>query len=1079
MSVTAAFRDDVVRRLREDLVGPISENEILSDRPSERYVTGILFPQGEALPQEENDTLPEGGEDDVPGEGATASDSVSLGYVVRPSSIAVSFAIEHDEPPELEIRVVGGRYEAFWPDNDTTHYASNAQWRRIPQLAKVTAPVFEEAHVVARPLKDDGVPGLSLRLRWSRIAKGRSILTVAVVNDAKVKRDKVANQTSAYFQAELRIRPLGTTVFVERPSHRAGEDMDLRLLYRDAHEYAVGHGCSADWDVDDGVVTEVRSCWIPEQKVASVSADGQKSCEPLKETTFSPKWLATASISDLKTELSRLPDLYVSWIKGQSLEAGAATTLKKQAEKHLQVCRDAAERMRKSIDLICHPTQPGHSQALAAFRFAMLAMNTQRRWARKEDLYWRPFQLGFQLLAFESLATTNHPDRELMDLLWFPTGGGKTEAYFGLIAFILFHRRLRHPDEPDKGAGTAVLMRYTLRLLTIQQFQRATRLICACEYVRKRESEKTAGAKLGETAFSIGLWVGGGATPNTVEEARRTISKDENPTAKQVTSCPCCNQSLRWSIYKRKGDAGERVRVKCENKKCDLGHDDEGHLPIWTVDEDIYNKRPSLLIGTIDKFTQIVRKPARTSNLFGRTENDPPDLILQDELHLISGPLGSLAGIYEMAIDELCTRRDASGSVVTHRPKIIGSTATIRAADTQVNALFARVARQFPPSELRAEDGFFTRRASEQEQPGRLYVGITSAGRSPKFALQALYASLLQSGRAVPAANDSDRDPWWTLIGYFNSLRELGGALVMLNDDVPVSVGIFARARADATERAISRVDELTSRKSQIELRDTLADLELCPCPHGDAFDAVLATNMISVGVDVDRLGMMAVTNQPKQMAEYIQATSRVGRRHPGLIVTLYNNNRARDRSHYESFRSWHQALYRDVEATSVTPLAPPARDKAVHAAIIALAAVQVHGLKSQPRLTPELRKELEAGIIKRLIARATTVDPAELPGFIEDVTRILDRWTKRSQDWERDGRWDLKPSEAPAYWMDAHDERSLLMSAEVEAAHRATASVLHDVFPTLNSLRNVEASSPFKMLEKIHIEKDEATDGD
>ncbi len=300
----------------------------------------------------------------------------------------------------------------------------------------------------------------------------------------------------------------------------------------------------------------------------------------------------------------------------------------------------------------------------------------------------------------------------------------------------------------------------------------------------------------------------------------------------------------------------------------------------------------------------------------------------------------------------------------------------------------------------------------------------------------------------------------------------------MLSDDVPVSVGIFARARGEKVERSVSHIDELTSRKSQLDLRDTLNALEERTCTS-DAFDAVLATNMISVGVDVDRLGLMAVTHQPKQMAEYIQATSRVGRRHPGLVVTLFNNSRARDRSHYETFRSWHQAIYRDVEATSVTPLAPPARDKALHAAIVALAATLVRGLRTQPRLTSERRKEINSTIVRRLTERAKVVDPPELAGFIDDMKRVLDRWEKRSQKWENDGRFGAGAPEPAEYWMDSNDERTLLMSAEVEAAHRATGQVVQDVFPTLNSLRNVEASSPFKLLERIRVEQEEVSDGD
>ena len=1065
----SSFREKMLTRLRKDLVGHVTADEILEGRPTERYLTGILFPQGEKLSQEEDDSLPDGGNDDGGSEAVGASETVSLGYTVRPATAAISFAVEHEGTPELEIEVIGARYEPIWNEGEKYQVAGNAKWQRKPQHCKVVAPQLDEHRVIVESLDSRGIANVSLRLRWARTSGTTSIITVALVNEAKVEHDKIANEKNALFQVEICARATGKTKLIPRPSRRAGEGDELKLLYRNALEYAVGHTCSADWD---DAVTEVRTTWVPAYVVPAISAGGQESCAPLRDTAFSPDWLAIAKVTDLRRELNRLPTLYREWLAAQKLEPNTPASMKKQAELHMKLCEEAAKRMEGSISLLCDEKRPGQKDALVAFRLAMRAMSLQRKWAKKGVLTWFPFQLGFQLLALESLAVPDHQHRALMDLLWFPTGGGKTEAYLGLVAFLLFHRRFRYKGKPDVGAGTAAIMRYTLRLLTIQQFQRAARLICACEHLRRKAGVEPGIPDLGQTPFSIGLWVGGDATPNTVAAASETIGSDSNPTAKQMKECPCCEKTLTWQISSRKGEGKQCVLVRCKGRSCELAADDDGYLPIWTVDENIYDKRPSLIIGTADKFTQIVRKPSQTIKLFGGAENDPPDLILQDELHLISGPLGSLAGLYEMAIDELCTRRDASDKII-HRPKIIGSTATIRAADSQVTALFARETRQFPPPELSAETGFFARYAAEKERPGRLYVGITSAGRSPKFALQALYASLLQSARAIPVAEEKERDPWWTLIGYFNSLRELGGSLVMLSDDVPVSIGVFARARnEEAVMRKLHRIDELTSRKSQVDLRDTLQELEQITHPSEGVFDAVLATNMISVGVDVDRLGTMAVTNQPKQMAEYIQATSRVGRKHPGIVVTMYNNNRARDRSHYETFRSWHQALYRDVEATSVTPLAPRARDKALHAALVALVAAQIAGLRTTPKMTQEKRKEIEDTIVKRLNARAQIVDKSEHMEVAKDIQRILDRWSKRVAEWTVNNT-DSK------YWMDSSDERSLLMSAEKVVAHTVTGKILKDVMPTLNSLRNVEASAPYALLERIPVDVQEESDVD
>src|SRR5262245_37313824 len=271
--------------------------------------------------------------------------------------------------------------------------------------------------------------------------------------------------------------------------------------------------------------------------------------------------------------------------------------------------------------------------------------------------------------------------------------------------------------------------------------------------------------------------------------------------------------------------------------------DSGARLPIWTIDEEIYRQAPSLLIGTVDKFAQIVRKP-ETRALFGRgTTHFPPDLIIQDELHLISGPLGSMAGLYEIAIDELC-RRDSV------RPKVIGSTATIRRAEEQILALFDRGTYQFPAPGLDAGNSGFA--VIDNESPGRLYVGVTTAGRSATYMLQAIVASLLQAA-ASPGASPMEQDHYWTLVTYFNSLRELGRALVLMQDDVPVSIGQFA-ARRGEQRRRIEAPAELTSRVRSYEIRDMLERLNK-PVSDPEAVDLLVASNMISVGLDIPGLG--------------------------------------------------------------------------------------------------------------------------------------------------------------------------------------------------------------------------------
>ncbi len=488
-----------------------------------------------------------------------------------------------------------------------------------------------------------------------------------------------------------------------------------------------------------------------------------------------------------------------------------------------------------------------------------------------------------------------------------------------------------------------------------------------------------------------------------------------------------------------------RVICRCETDGCILAEWDE--LPILTVDDRIYRAPPSMLIGTVDKFAQIVRRGG-VGVLFGRgLDTDPPDLIIQDELHLISGPLGTLAGIYETIIDRLCTK---DGIV----PKVIGSTATIRRAEQQVNALFQRRAFQFPPPVIDGENSGFAK--IDAASDGRLYVGLTTAGRTDKHMMQAVCASLLQAV-ADPSISADDRDPYGTLVAYFNSLRILGGALVAMQDDVPKSIDAIARRR-DEKPRPLSEPEEMTSRKASSEIPKVLRQLNI---PFGEAgsIDTLLASNMLSVGVDIPRLGLMVVNGQPKTMSEYIQATSRVGRQKiPGLIVTIYNNSKPRDRAHYETFETWHSSLYRSIEATSVTPFASRARDKALHAALVGLARHLLPNF-SRPTLSAEKRAEIKDEVLPILYSRIEKVDERELTAAQRQLERLLDEWEDRGN---------LK-----SYWNDFALKTSLLISAEKAAARKESGYSKTAAWETPNSMRNVEPGVDFQLWESAELDRD------
>ena len=477
-------------------------------------------------------------------------------------------------------------------------------------------------------------------------------------------------------------------------------------------------------------------------------------------------------------------------------------------------------------------------------------------------------------------------------------------------------------------------------------------------------------------------------------------------------------------------------------------------LPVVVVDEEIYRLLPSLLISTVDKFAQMpwngavqmlfgqvdgrcerhgFRSPElEDSNSHPKTKTGlpsaktipqdplrPPDLIIQDELHLISGPLGTLVGLYETAIDKLCSW-EVNGKTV--RPKVVASTATIRRARDQVHALFRRKISVFPPTGLDVRDNFFSiQRSSDEDNPGRKYIGVCAPGRRLKSALIRVYVALLSAGQVLFEKYGEAADPWMTLVGYFNSLRELGGMKRLVDDDVKTRLGKMAqRGLAKRTIFSPDSVKELTSRLGSTAIPETLDLLEAVFDPvelerrkkkaaRGDRegykprpLDVMLATNMISVGVDVPRLGLMAVGGQPKTTAEYIQATSRVGRKHPGLVCTVYNWARPRDLSHYETFEHYHTTFYMHIEALSVTPFSPGAISRGLAALLVSL--VRLRGVEFNPNekamlLATQANHAFVQEAIKIIEARAEQVASREVADFVkEELKRKVDQWQGRAQ---------------------------------------------------------------------------------
>ena len=1070
-----AVRAAVVASASALLAGPLKPDEIIDSAPSDTYLTGILWPRGEAVGADADDS--DGG---VVSSDESGPESAVPGYrAIRPCSIGITFAVNNG----ADVNVSLGSTARYEPDlgNGIDEIPSSAldsveaaggrtkslrRWirRELAYTFHIPASGAARSWTVRDFTAPDGSSVHDARLAVhvrQRPGAGQHVFTITLINEELDVEGSGPRDARCIFQTEVIVRAECAGLPAILPRQQMAVDawdedaLTNALLYRNIREFAVGHGIAAVWSAEqDGRVGEVRTSWLPQTAVPGTSTEGH----PIlgKFRTAHPQALRAEHLGNESARgsvvlaLSDFVTGYERWIQ-EDLNARVSSfsgPLFEAARLNLERCVSTSRRIRSGVDVLL--TDP---HAWTAFALANRAMDRQSLFPGKgteqRSLVWRPFQLGFMLLVIPGLVDPRSEDRDCMDLLWFPTGGGKTEAYLALTAFQIFYRRLVDSDRRERG-GVDVLMRYTLRLLTVQQFQRAAALIAACDFIREEDG------RLGSARITLGLYVGGEATPNGMEEARDALAQEHvgqqpKSTPRQLLNCPVCGCDLRGTHY-RADPALPQISIRCTDPKCESAG---RALPVLTVDEQIYSEPPSLLIGTIDKFAQVPRQVA-IRQIFGLDGGSPPGLIIQDELHLISGPLGSMAGLYETVFDALCTDDGI-------RPKVIGSTATIGHASAQVRSLFDRNVLQFPPPGFDAGDSFYAVR--DQSGPDRLYVGIPSAGRSPKFALQAVIAALLQSAESLlktDGVSEEAIDAYWTCVAYFNSLRELGGAYVLMQDDVPRQMQFLA-GRLGNSPRVLEGVPiELSSRKSSRELPELLKKLSATLHDHTRDYNehpqpeyAVLASNMISVGVDVPRLGLMVVNGQPKSTAEYIQASSRVGRGIPGLVFTLYNFGRPRDLSHFEHFCAYHSALYRSVEATSVTPWAPRARDKALHAVVASLVRHQVkgmHGDEDAGRFDPAdpaVTRILEF-IRARVLAATDDVVAADAT---DELNAIVDEWATRSTD-TRSGRGVLK------YWGRkspfGRTVPHLMQSAEDSSRGSAYA------WPTPNSMREVEPSTAF-----------------
>jgi hypothetical protein len=1086
----------------EGLVQQNGEEILITDPPRARYIAGILFPrettdsdvdarEDEELVSEfaESDKCEDRAESTEPvkelGDTAeyleNAEELINRSNAYRQSAISLTAALSEDD--EINVEISAGVYDTLKSLDPVTE-------REVICYPRTTINWDNDGKPVDLPLPQDGIKliavgktGLQFDITYRYKKGGYSIYTFTLEN-TKVSSGNGIRDDDCFFQVKFQL--FSKNGFCSLPdSQRVNTDDEdywsNQLLYRNVRNYAIGHGCAADWDDSPDKVSWISSAVFPSYEM-----------KPIVPSTIPGVSLEMLEMSrherfeDTIRELRLMCTKYQEWInqlRTQKLTLDSKHLL--TAERHITNCEGCLSRMIDGVNLLeenqivrtafhymnqamlmqqLHynlPLQKWEDDGAEDLRLvdpqALPDINDESTWYDKEHkVYgkWRPFQLAFILMNLRSMYDRDCNERGIVDLIWFPTGGGKTEAYLGLSAFTIFIRRLMNRED----SGTAILMRYTLRLLTAQQYERAASMICACDLIRKEHKDL-----FGESRISIGLWVGGTTTPNKMSDAISKYNNMKNNGGINpfvMLKCPWCGAQMGvvervLGVYETPGykkvrgaHRKENVVFQCKNSEnnCAFSKDDSP-LPLYVVDEAIYEATPTLLLGTVDKFAMLpFRSQAQT--IFGYKNGikvTSIDLIIQDELHLISGPLGSMVGHYETLISELCAIKTADGEIY---PKVIASTATISRAKEQCHALYGCAPEkvfQFPPSGLDAGNSFFAR--EDQSRNGRQYVGIlATASSSDTTTAIRLFASLLYGAKAMNVESEEQRDPYWTNIGYFNSIRELGQAATWIRADIDQHLDVMYKRRFDdkrcskeeyrQRRRYIWRDEELTSRVSGDKVTASLGNLNIKypekPNEEGrikeHAIDICLATNMISVGLDVPRLGLMTVAGQPKTTSEYIQATSRVGRDAtdaPGIVFVLYRPGKPRDKSHYEHFKDYHSRVYCNVEPTSVTPFSTPVRERALHAIMVGMMRLEGdEGFNADP---PRLPDDSDIDRISKIIEnRVTAIDKSELDATRARMKYIIERWEDwNPQKWQPEFNSDLSYGDAVPLMFSAGSHRN------------------------------------------------------
>ena len=1182
------MREKLIEGLVKEVYGPRDgPEEKLTGNPFKEYITGVIIPQKYQKPGEtpDSDIIVAGGEnytadDDVFDEEILAVTPSELDPKMRPKTFGLSFLVE-GEKSSFSVCVTWGTY---------TKNEKDGVWFRKPHRAIKKIVMDDKVKRVS--LYEEGDGEIYLSFRKIPQEDGRSTIISTMVNNLNLEKSYGDELTEAtIFQPSIRIKLGEDTKISHMPSYGAGEKI-LHFLYRNRPVLARGYMCSAIWNTIDYqdkinnsvfwadgnhfddcagfIKCDIRSEFVPLCPNPAPEFKWRDKIAPVFSTRIlSEMW----EENEIDEYLLPLVKSYESWVKenrtkGQEFsgdDRGIAKELIETQEK-------TVERLKKGIEIL-----KKDEDARLAFCFANRVIWLKNSWKSIDDFQWRPFQLAFFLMTLESVYNPKSEYRGSIDLLWIPTGGGKTEAYLAIMAFTMALRRrlAKKSDGGDiSGGGISIITRYTLRLLTVQQFRRTLEMITAAEYLRvlKHGSghgwrpEKCSNREnmpYGTIRFSTGMWVGGAVSPNHLRGNDYAIDalkvKDSCGEPAQIIRCPVCESWLAipksglpsgkntvhivvntdktpdevkteiethiaqidnltdvdvtarehregymtlslfleaserineegidriWDKIKEKTgltvvsfrasrpgyfgygwEPGRRVdtptnfEIFCTNPDCELNSDvdhvegiplnmeeddddkmpdglyrrkigiafTEGSripIPAYTVDEQIYHRCPTIIVSTADKIARLAFEP-RAASLFGNIDGYnayygyhhsqlfprtttkkalerniscspflPPDLIVQDELHLMEGPLGSIFGLYEAVVEGLIK---SAGGI----PKYIASTATIKNAEKQVRSLFTRDLFQFPAHGLSVDDSYFVKSPSSdagwnEEREGKIYMGIYAPAMGPLTPNVRIWSTLLKI--CYENKDDNYIKYFWTVVGYFNAIRELGGGIALYREDIVERLKYISSGSHRTLDP--SRVVELSSRVNSTDVPLILNELE-----SGDRRgidenpDAIFTTSMFGTGVDIPHLSLMVVNGQPKTTSSYMQATGRVGRSHGGLIVTFLRAGRPRDLSHYELFSSYHHRVYLEVEPSSVSPFSEGCLARASGPAMVSFLrnmpspAVRWFDGDGRVILDPAATGDLEKFKNDALIPRLKDVLGDTAEDKIKDFEGVINRW--------------------------------------------------------------------------------------